>query len=494
MAHQLLSFSATLAGNQATPSAVGFDAVVGGQDIRVTALGAFVDPAKPWADPRKIITLYDTTTQAVLATLTITLADVSGGNTTQAGQAIFKALPAPVTIPAGAGITLAVSGYATDNLMDDPPGTYQDSTPDLGRGLIALVGHGRSGAAGAFPAPAANSAYVAVPFNSATMLYQGATSDLTDIRFDQLGPGPILAHGTGTYDNPDVTNPDVSGQVDPNTNQYFMTYSAYSTVTGTWTLCFADSPDLYRWTRFAGNPASAPSGSDWYININGSVLWFAGAYGTRYYNWYQDQSATAMYLETSPDRVTWTQHRAVLSPPSGTINIFDFCVRPIVMGGGLEAWMGAAISGVQARQFFRSTSADGVAWTDPTQTTNAVCPNYATDRGAPSVTRAGNLLFLGHDGGPGTVNGYASSTARRVHFHASVDNGATWTYRENALALPSGCNSIFDSSLLIDPRPSSGLIHWFCASGPGLQADQGMNSDIYHFVGRLPYARPRRRS
>lgn len=311
-----------------------------------------------------------------------------------------------------------------------------------------------------------------------------SVANLTTMTFRLTSQMPVVPRGTAVWDDTDVANPDVAWDV--HSKQWVMNYSAYSTARNEWSLCFAYSPDLFRWTREVANPVMRPdnivdANHDGYICCNGSVLYFGG----QYMSWYQNQFGSGMWLATSPDRITWTRQGRVLAPPAGAASISDFMVRPL--GSGLEAVMGMAVSGIE--QFARSTSSDGIAWTTPLQINCPVAtPNFLQDNGEPGFCRAGGLIYLTHDGAAtrGDIGG-VDSAPRRTHLHVSTDNGATYPiFREDVLPIPIGNNSLFDTCKVID----GDTIHAFCASGPGTSVSQGMMSSIYHYVAKLPWATP----
>ena len=194
MGRQFLSFNAP-AGNQAYANCFGIDAVVGPAAIQVTALGGYVDPSVPWASAKQF-TVFNTSTGAVLAQLTISPADVSGGVATPSGGALMKALSAPVTIPANTPISICSNGYGTEEFWySDANSAY---TSDLGSGLIGLTGHGRTGSDQvSLPATVNPAGFGPVPYDGPTMAYQAAGGSPPSPSLT-LSPGSATATAGGS--------------------------------------------------------------------------------------------------------------------------------------------------------------------------------------------------------------------------------------------------------------------------------------------------------
>lgn len=205
MSHQLYSFLDSTTANQAFANIFGLDAIAEG-DIQITALGGFVDPLIPWTSS-KTFTVFNTSTGALIATVTISLVDITNGLTTASGQAILKALSSPVAVTAGTPISICAVGYGTDKFFN-ASGTNAFITTDLDAGLISLTGFGRTGSdTVTLPATINPDTFTATPFSGPTIVYQSPASSLVSgtLALASSSPAGIdltvtgITGGTGPY-------------------------------------------------------------------------------------------------------------------------------------------------------------------------------------------------------------------------------------------------------------------------------------------------------
>lgn len=148
--HQAYALLAGSNGNATFSGEFGLTSTVGSSAIQVSALGAFRDAAAGSWSSSKVITLWNATTQAVLARITIFPTDGSDV-APLVGQYAIKQLGSPVAVPAGTLLTVSVDGYFTDKFSLPRTGGPAPTTDD-GGGLLTFTGTGvTNGTPGAFP-------------------------------------------------------------------------------------------------------------------------------------------------------------------------------------------------------------------------------------------------------------------------------------------------------------------------------------------------------
>jgi predicted GH43/DUF377 family glycosyl hydrolase len=286
--------------------------------------------------------------------------------------------------------------------------------------------------------------------------------------FTKYVSNPVVTKGAAaSWEDVDIANPDVF--YDTPNSRWVMNYSGFDGAQ--WHTGLAYSTDLLTWTKEAANPVLSPV-SEGYIAGNGTIAYKAGTY----YLYYQVASPnTRIMLATSSDLLTWT--RIGVAVDKGSTGQFDATavadpmVRLLANGSFEMYYCGVgALPGLEARGIGRATSSDGVTWTKQGRVFPVPSLADATAvHGEPFVLGEGASHMITFDGATG-------SEARRIFQAYTLDGGATWVYRKNALVAGSGWESaqVFDSCLVLD----NGTLYLFYAGATLPGAAENLNAQI----------------
>jgi hypothetical protein len=156
--HYAFSITSGTNGTGTFPGEFGDEITVSSSNITCIALGAYLDAgAGAWTSD-KIVNVWDSSTQTVVASVTLHPTDIGSGSVTQVGQYVFKSI-SPVTLAAGKTYVVAANGYGTDKYYGQ-----------VGSGNISEDG---GGGAITFPSPTGflNSTAGVYPNSSGGALY-----------------------------------------------------------------------------------------------------------------------------------------------------------------------------------------------------------------------------------------------------------------------------------------------------------------------------------